>query len=81
MNKINVLIDETAPIADEHKLFLKTILGARKELIIDFSYNKLRKMEKSTKVLNASRYDTAITNNSLLFEGTTTAADTQTQFD
>lgn len=46
MNKINSLIDETTPIADEHKLFLKTVLGARKELIIDFSYNKLRKMER-----------------------------------
>ncbi len=46
MNKFNSLIDETAPIADEHKLFLKTILSARKELIIDFSYNKLRKTER-----------------------------------
>ncbi len=46
MNKINKLIDETTPIADEHKLFLKTILSARKELIIDFSYNKLRKTER-----------------------------------
>ena len=46
MNKINALIDETAPIADEHKLFLKTIMSARKELIIDFSYNKLRKTER-----------------------------------
>lgn len=46
MNKINKLIDETMPIADEHKLFLKTILSARKELIIDFSYNKLRKTER-----------------------------------
>lgn len=46
MNKINKLFDETMPIADEHKLFLKTILGARKELIIDFSYNKLRKTER-----------------------------------
>lgn len=53
MNKINALIDETTPIADEHKLFLKTILSARKERIIDFSYNKLRKMEKSAQVLGS----------------------------
>jgi len=45
MNKINKLIDETTPIADGYRLFLKTILSARKELIIDFSYNKLRKTE------------------------------------
>ena len=46
MEKINSIIDETPAITEEHKLFLKTVLAARKEKIIDFSYKRLRKLEK-----------------------------------
>ncbi len=47
MQKINTIVDEVPFITDEHKDFLKTILVARKERILDFSYKKLRKMEKN----------------------------------
>lgn len=43
MNEINEIVDNTPMLADDHKLFLKTILQARKERIIDFSYSKLLK--------------------------------------
>ena len=46
MDKINSIIDGTPAITEEHKLFLKTVLTARKEKIIDFSYNRLHKLEK-----------------------------------
>lgn len=46
MDKINSIIDETPIITQEHKLFLKTIIAARKEKIIDFSYKRLVKLEK-----------------------------------
>lgn len=46
MEAINDIIDETPIITDEHKSFLKTVLKARKERIVDFSYSKLCKLEK-----------------------------------
>lgn len=46
MEKINSIIDETPTITEEHRLFLKTVLAARKEKIIDFSYKLLCKLEK-----------------------------------
>lgn len=45
MEKVNSVIDETPFITDIHKTFLKTILAARKERILDYSLKKLKKME------------------------------------
>ena len=47
MAEINNIIDETPYIADLQKTFYKTMLAQRKEKILDFSYDKLRKLEKS----------------------------------
>lgn len=46
MDKINKIIDETPFIDDIQKKFFKYILQSRKERIIDFSLNKLKKHEK-----------------------------------
>ncbi len=50
MAKINNIIEETPYITDTHKQFLKTLLEARKEKILDFTYNKIRKAEKTKDV-------------------------------
>lgn len=47
MVEINNIIDETPYITDLQKIFYKTMLAQRKEKILDFSYDKLRKLEKS----------------------------------
>lgn len=47
MAEINNIIDETPYITDLQKTFYKTMLAQRKEKILDFSYDKLRKFEKS----------------------------------
>lgn len=47
MTEINHIIDETPYITDLQKTFYKTMLSQRKEKILDFSYDKLRKFEKS----------------------------------
>lgn len=47
MAEINRIIDETPYITDLQKTFYKTMLAQRKEKILDFSYDKLRKLEKS----------------------------------
>lgn len=41
MNKIEDIVDSVAVISDDYKLFYKTILRARKERIIDYSFKKL----------------------------------------
>lgn len=46
-SKISVLYDETLFISDLQKKFYKTMLRERKERILDFSYQKLRKRERS----------------------------------
>ena len=47
MNKIYKIVDETPFISDLHREFYKTLLRERKERILDFSYQKLRKRERS----------------------------------
>ena len=47
MNKIYKIVDETPFISDLQKEFYKTMLRERKEQILDFSYQKLRKRERS----------------------------------
>lgn len=47
MAEINNIIDGTPYITDLQKTFYKTMLAQRKEKILDFSYDKLRKLEKS----------------------------------
>ena len=47
MNKIYKIVDETPFISDLQKEFYKTMLRERKERILDFSYQKLRKRERS----------------------------------
>lgn len=47
MTEINHIIDETPYITDLQKSFYKTMLAQRKEKILDFSYDKLRKSEKN----------------------------------
>lgn len=47
MIDINRIIDETPYITDLQKSFYKTMLLQRKEKILDFSFNKLRKLEKN----------------------------------
>lgn len=47
MVEINNIIDETPYITDLQKTFYKTMLAQRKEKILDFSYDKLRKLEKN----------------------------------
>lgn len=51
MDKINKIIDETPFITDDFKQFYKTILAARKELILKKSYNKLLSRE-NTKIIS-----------------------------
>lgn len=47
MDKIDKIVDETPSISDLQKEFYKTMLRERKERILDFSYQKLRKRERS----------------------------------
>ena len=47
IEKIYKIIDETPFISDLQKEFYKTMLRERKERILDFSYQKLRKRERS----------------------------------
>lgn len=47
MEKIYKIVDETPFISDLQKKFYKTMLRERKERILDFSYQKLRKRERS----------------------------------
>ena len=47
MKKIYKIVDETPFISDLQKEFYKTMLRERKERILDFSYQKLRKHERS----------------------------------
>ncbi|MBQ4546075.1 MAG: HipA domain-containing protein [Oscillospiraceae bacterium] len=47
MKKINAIIDETPYITDLQKTFYKTMLAERKAKILDFSLQKLRKLEKA----------------------------------
>ena len=47
MKKIYKIVDETPFISDLQKEFYKTMLRERKERIFDFSYQKLRKRERS----------------------------------
>lgn len=42
IEKINSIVDETPFITDSHKDFLKTLLTARKEKILDYSLKRLR---------------------------------------
>ena len=47
MNKIDKIVDKTPFISDLQREFYKTLLRERKERILDFSYQKLRKRERS----------------------------------
>ena len=47
IDKINTIIDETPFISDLQKKFYKTMIRERKERILDFSYQKLRKQERA----------------------------------
>ena len=47
MNKIDTIVDKTPFISDLQREFYKTLLRERKERILDFSYQKLRKRERS----------------------------------
>ena len=47
INKIYRIVDETPFISDLQREFYKTMLRERKERILDFSYQKLRKRERS----------------------------------
>lgn len=47
MEKIYKIVEETPFISDLQKEFYKTMLRERKERILDFSYQKLRKRERS----------------------------------
>ena len=47
INKIYKIVDETPFISDLQRKFYKTMLRERKERILDFSYQKLRKRERS----------------------------------
>ena len=47
INNIYRIVDETPFISDLQKEFYKTMLRERKERILDFSYQKLRKRERS----------------------------------
>lgn len=46
MQRINRLVDDTPYISDLQKEFYKTMLGARKELILDFAYKKVLEQNK-----------------------------------
>lgn len=45
MKKIANIVDDTPGVSDEYKQFAKTILSARKELILDFSLKQLQRAE------------------------------------
>lgn len=47
MEKIDQIVEETPFISDLQKDFYKTMLHERKERILDFAYQKLRKRERS----------------------------------
>lgn len=47
IDKINTIIDETPFISELQKKFYKTMIRERKERILDFSYQKLRKQERA----------------------------------
>lgn len=47
MNKVDKIVDKTPFISDLQREFYKTLLRERKERILDFSYQKLRKRERS----------------------------------
>ena len=47
MNNIDKIVDKTPFISDLQREFYKTLLRERKERILDFSYQKLRKRERS----------------------------------
>lgn len=47
LNKIDIIVDKTPFISDLQRKFYKTLLRERKERILDFSYQKLRKHERS----------------------------------
>lgn len=47
MNKIDKIVDKTPFISDLQREFYKTLLRERKERILDYSYQKLRKRERS----------------------------------
>lgn len=47
MEKIDRIVEETPFLSDLQKEFYKTMLRERKERILDFSYEKLRKRERS----------------------------------
>lgn len=47
MNKIDKIVDKTPFISDLQRKFYKKLLRERKERILDFSYQKLRKRERS----------------------------------
>lgn len=47
MKKIDSIVDETPFISDLQKNFYKIMLRERKERILNFSYQKLRKRENS----------------------------------
>lgn len=85
MTEIEAIIDNTPAITNDHKLFLKTIVKARKERIIDYSYSKLCQIEKrqtelshSTELKNTNlstnfaRYDDAILKNTFTPKNTPT---------
>ena len=46
MMRIEEIVDQTPFISDLQKRFYKTMLRERKERILDFSYQKLRKRER-----------------------------------
>lgn len=50
MAEINAIIEETPAITDVHKCFLKNVVTARKECILDYSYNKLKHLMKTDEV-------------------------------
>lgn len=52
MTKINQIIDETPYLSKLQISFYKTILKARKEMILDFSYQKLLEHERLKKQNN-----------------------------
>ena len=47
LNKVDKIVDKTPFISDLQRKFYKTLLRERKERILDFSYQKLRKRERS----------------------------------
>ena len=49
MDKIYKIVEETPFVSDLQKEFYKTMLRERKERILDFSYQKLKRLESSKK--------------------------------